>query len=181
MEIEPLALIRSYSDLHQALRQRANSLQVSRETLDEISGLGGCYVNKLIGPTPVKSLDRISMGALLGAMGCMLILVQDEEAYRRVYRRLVKGRNPKLAKDTGASIPALKRRRRKSCWRGNSEWGRTLRQRQLASQSPQKRSRLAKFAVNSRLSTRASAPASESSSYGFCSTGKPWWPATSSL
>ena len=148
--MEPLHFIRTYDDLHQALRARSASLKVARETLDEIAGLGNCYVNKLIGPTPIKQLGKISLGALLGAMGVMLVLVEDPDALARVGKRLKKARNAKLGKNTDGTVPTRKRRKRKPYWTGNSDWGRWMRKRAIAKQSAITRSKLARHAVNAR-------------------------------
>jgi hypothetical protein len=54
-----LAEVRSWSDLHDALRRRAESLDVSRATLDEVSGLCGGYSAKLLAPVPIRRLGRV--------------------------------------------------------------------------------------------------------------------------
>jgi hypothetical protein len=72
-----LALVRDYGDLHEALRLRAEVLDVSRLTIDEAAGLPSGYTGKLLCPHPAKGLGRLSLGPLLGALGVMLILVED--------------------------------------------------------------------------------------------------------
>jgi hypothetical protein len=85
-----LAEVRSWSDLHNALRQRAETLDVSRAILDDVSGLCSGYSAKLLAPVPTRHLGRVSLGALLGALGCKLVLQEDKEALVRVAGRLVR-------------------------------------------------------------------------------------------
>src|SRR5438105_693946 len=80
---------RGYEQLQVALRARAEQLNVSREKLDEISGLPAGYCGKLLAPDPIKNLGPIAMGALLGALGLKMMLVDDHEALAYVERRLV--------------------------------------------------------------------------------------------
>lgn len=85
-----LAEIRDYRDLHAALRRRADALEVSRLNLDELCGLPAGYVSKLLAPKCMKAVGPISLGALLGVMGCKLVLEEDPGAFARIRRRLKK-------------------------------------------------------------------------------------------
>jgi hypothetical protein len=51
---------------------------VSDRVLDEISGLCHGHVSKLIGPGRERGLSQISLDALLGALACKLLIVEDE-------------------------------------------------------------------------------------------------------
>jgi len=157
--MEPIYYVRTYDDLREALRVRCKALKVSRETIDEIAGLGSCYTNKLMAPVPVKNFGRISLGAMLGAMGVMLVLVEDMDALERVERRLRKAKNPRLGANADARMPTLKKRPRRSFWRGNSQWGKMLRLRAISLQSELKRSQLATKAAKVRWSRAACNPA----------------------
>jgi hypothetical protein len=84
-----LAEVDSPATLHAALRRRAEALQVTRETLDAVTGLTSGYSSKLLSPTPQKSLGAVSMPAVLGALGCRLVLLADPAA-ERFLRRLPK-------------------------------------------------------------------------------------------
>jgi hypothetical protein len=97
-----LATIYDYQGLIGALRVRAEALDVAGLVLDEISGLPTGYVNKLLAPIPMKYLGRISMGLLLGALGCKLVLIEDADAMARVQSRLTK-RSPDLDRANGAT------------------------------------------------------------------------------
>jgi hypothetical protein len=89
-ELRQLATFSDYGGLVRALRDRAEELDVSRLTLDEISGLPSGYSGKLLAPVPIKNLGPIALGPILGAMGVCLILAEDPQQLARVSDRLVK-------------------------------------------------------------------------------------------
>lgn len=156
-DMRRLAEIRSYGELLSALRARADELQVTREGLDAITGLQSGYAGKLLAPVPIKSLGKFSMGPMLTAMGCMLILVEDADTLARITSRVPKRVNPNQAGDAGDGMQAKRKRRRKG-FRG-SDVGRMLRAKQLLGQSPKVRSKIAKLAAKTRWDrVRASLP-----------------------
>jgi hypothetical protein len=63
---DTIAEVRSWNDLHAAFRARAESLNVSRLVLDELSGLQSGYASKLLAPVPMRHFGRVSLGAMLG-------------------------------------------------------------------------------------------------------------------
>jgi len=75
-----LAEVTSPSDLHNALRQRADQLGVTREVLDQVSGLTSGYSSKLLAPEPSKMFGRVSLSLMLSALGCRLVLLADPTA-----------------------------------------------------------------------------------------------------
>jgi hypothetical protein len=86
---DTIAEVRSWNDLHAAFRARAESLNVSRLVLDELSGLQSGYASKLLAPVPMRHFGRVSLGAMLGALGLKLVVQEDKEALARVAGRLV--------------------------------------------------------------------------------------------
>jgi hypothetical protein len=102
-----LAVVRSTADLHEVFRQRVVELEISLETIDAIAGLPTRYSAKLLSLDPKKHFGAISFEALLGALGLMLIVVEDAEALARVQRRLVAA--PLQRIDTNGWRAALKR------------------------------------------------------------------------
>jgi hypothetical protein len=58
-------------------------LQVSRECLDDVSGLPAFYVAKLLGPKRLKHIGMISLGPLLGALGLKLLVIEDPKTTKR--------------------------------------------------------------------------------------------------
>jgi hypothetical protein len=86
----PTNAIRSYDDLHRLLRARADALQISRLTIDHISGLQEGYSAKVLSLNKIKRLGPESLGPLLDALALKLIAVPDDEAFERNRSRLVK-------------------------------------------------------------------------------------------
>src|SRR5262245_29579627 len=112
-----LAEVRDYAQLVQALRARIDELGVAGETIDDVAGLPTRYTTKLLAPIPIKSLGRVSLGPLLGALGLKLIVAEDAEALARIRHRLTPRKN------TNGRLPATRTRRRgRSPLLGNSDW-----------------------------------------------------------
>lgn len=97
-------LINSMPELVQALRDRRDELNVSHEVLDSISGLQSGYVSKLLAPRPIKNLGVMSFGALLGAMGLAVIVVEDPAAAARVRHLWQPRKRPQKLEKRGALI-----------------------------------------------------------------------------
>ena len=89
MTEHPLAVVRSTEDLRNLFRQRVAHFNISLETLDAIAGLPTRYSSKLLASNPPRTFGPISFEALLGALGLMLVALEDAEAIARVQRRLV--------------------------------------------------------------------------------------------
>jgi hypothetical protein len=83
-----LALIRDYDALHRALKNRIAEFGTTMETIDGVAGFPARYTSKLLAPSKMKILGLISLGPILGAAGCCLILVEDPEQLARVRHRL---------------------------------------------------------------------------------------------
>ena len=83
-----LGVCRVADDLRAILRARFAELGISFETVDHIAGLPTRYTAKVLGLQPTKTFGQISLDALLGAAGIMLIAVEDLEALDRVRARL---------------------------------------------------------------------------------------------
>src|SRR6516165_6764087 len=85
-----LGTVRSYSELIQILRRRCDQLDVSFATIDSVGGLCENYSSKVLARHPCRLLGRVSFSAVLGALGVVLIAVEDPEQLARVKSRLVK-------------------------------------------------------------------------------------------
>jgi hypothetical protein len=96
-----LATVRDYDELIAAIRTRRDELQVTHETIGIPSG----YASKLLTDPPIKRMGMISLGPMLGALGLMLVVVEDPAALSRVRGRLVNRRYPPHQR---ASAPALR-------------------------------------------------------------------------
>lgn len=139
----PLAVIRDYNSLHEALRARANSLQVTRLGMDEVAGLPNGYCGKLLSPE-VRTIGRCSLGPLLTTLGCMLVLTEDAEALSRFAARVEKRR----AHANGGML--TKRTPHFTGFRGDSSWGKSMRNLGLLSIGPRRRKRIARNAAKAR-------------------------------
>jgi hypothetical protein len=83
-------IVRDYAGLVECLRRRAEELDVSRMTLDDVAGLPSGLTGKILGGAHVKKLGRLSLGGLLGALGLELVVRENPDALERVRRRLEK-------------------------------------------------------------------------------------------
>lgn len=89
-EPKSLATVRDYDGLIAAIRARREELDVSLQTIDEVSGVQSGYAGKLLCNPPMKHLGPMSLGVILGTLGLMLVVVEDPEALARVRGRLVR-------------------------------------------------------------------------------------------
>jgi hypothetical protein len=82
-----MRLCSDYVDVINALRDRTDELQLSREAIDSIAGLSDGYAAKLLSGSPSKVLGPISMGPTLETLGLRLMLVEDTAATARTIAR----------------------------------------------------------------------------------------------
>jgi hypothetical protein len=80
--------VRSYDDLCLALRARAEHLNVSRETIDEVAGFQASYSAKLLATPPHRKFGSMSFNAMIQALGVKLVVLEDGEAMDRLRHRL---------------------------------------------------------------------------------------------
>ncbi len=79
-----IAEISDTEGLRHLLRNRAEELNLSRSTLDEVAGLPMGYCAKLLCDPPMRDIGPISLWPLLGALGLAFAAVEDERAMVRV-------------------------------------------------------------------------------------------------
>jgi hypothetical protein len=89
--------LRSMADVLAAMRARRDEIAITFETLDSIAGWPCRYGSKLFSPEPVKNLGWSSLGLGLGALGTMLLMVEDEEQIRRVQDRWIRRERPQTS------------------------------------------------------------------------------------
>ena len=82
-----VAEIRSRGDLHHALRTRAETIAISRLTIDAIAGLSAGYASKVLAAQPLKAVTIDNAALIAPAMGLALALVETDESVARVQRR----------------------------------------------------------------------------------------------
>src|SRR5262245_10288828 len=148
----PIVIARNYDELRAALEDRVLQLNTTFEAVDAVAFDGAMgrpmrYTQKLLGQVPVKSLGRISLGPLLGALGLMLIVAEDTEQLGKIRHRLTK--RVLSRSDAGRRMLAAKRRRKSKFPKG-PEHARLMRNRQILTQSPAKRRAIAKKAARAR-------------------------------
>jgi hypothetical protein len=80
-------IITSMPELLDAIRGRRDELNISHETIDDLAGLQSGYTSKILAPTPIKNLGPMSLGAILGALGIGLIVVEDSLQRSKVESR----------------------------------------------------------------------------------------------
>jgi transcriptional regulator with XRE-family HTH domain len=84
----PVAAVwRSVDELHQALRERAASINISREEINRHAGFTAGYVHKLLAPTPSKNLSVEGLCRLAPALGLDLALVVNPTYMERIAER----------------------------------------------------------------------------------------------
>ena len=90
-----LCEVRGRNDLHIALRARAETLSISRLTIDEIAGLSAGYSSKVLATEPLKGLTLDTAALIAPAMGLALALIETPESVARVQRRWTKRQSQK--------------------------------------------------------------------------------------
>jgi hypothetical protein len=140
---EPIAVCTDYESLLVALRARAEALNVSRATLDDVSGLASGYTAKLLAQPPIKSLGAVSLGPMLGALGIAIVLVEDPDAMRRVASRMVGRNNSQVRANAIASKMVPK-------WLWNSKRARRAAKARWEKATPEQRKRIARKAWRTR-------------------------------
>jgi hypothetical protein len=89
---EALAVVRSYDELHAALRARVDTLGISLDTLDDLCGFWPGYASHILGPKPqgsIRMFKRLSLDCVLGALALKIVVVEDRDALAKVRGRLV--------------------------------------------------------------------------------------------
>lgn len=81
------APIRDMAGLVEALKAACLERGISYRTAAGIAGLSDAYVEKLFAHKPMKNLGYQSTGELLGALGKMIVVLDDPEMIARVQGR----------------------------------------------------------------------------------------------
>jgi hypothetical protein len=94
-----------YAGLVGALRRRATELQIATggAAAAEVAGLPVSYLGKLLSPLSGKSRENVrrlgimSLGPVLGALGCKLVMIEDDDALQRFTSR-IPARDPRAVR-----------------------------------------------------------------------------------
>jgi len=77
-----LANLATTNELVALLRKRKDALQLSDRVVEDIADMTPSHVSKLLALVPVKTLGRMSLTLLLGALGLKLIVVEEPNQAR---------------------------------------------------------------------------------------------------
>lgn len=125
-----------YDQLINGLRRRAAELNLSGQTIDNLSGLTERYSQKLLGPQKVRKLNAISFGAFFGALAVRGVLLEDKAAVERLKSRLVP-RNGSYARPSRTYVIVTDRK-----WARIQKLGSQARQAIWGEFTPQQRSNM---------------------------------------
>jgi hypothetical protein len=89
-----LGVAYEYADLLKLIRARVLELRISHETMDAVCGLPSGYSSKLLCDPPVRRLGVLSLGCVVGALGCVLIVAEDAEQIVKIRPRLALRKHP---------------------------------------------------------------------------------------
>ena len=78
-----LATVRDYDQLQQAMRARADNLNINRETIDELAYLPRGYAGKVLATKPSRRIGANLIGDFLRTLGLKLLVVEDVEGLAR--------------------------------------------------------------------------------------------------
>jgi hypothetical protein len=145
-----IGVVYSYTDLQSLLRLRAEQLGISRELIDQISGLPAGYAGKILSANPTKRLGPDTIGPMLGTLCVKLVMVEDECALAKYGRRMVPRDNIQ-ARNAAHAYPARMDRIRHEIQRALAVLGGNARSAKL---SPEHRKRIARIAARARWKKR---------------------------
>jgi hypothetical protein len=81
--------VTDYAGLLEVIRRRMAELELTYELLDHLAGTQQGYSNKILGPTPCKTLGPISFAAIVGALALKVTVSVDKIQAERMQRRWV--------------------------------------------------------------------------------------------
>lgn len=148
-------IVTDYDSLVAACRARADALNISRDTIDEIAGLPKGYTSKVLMAKPLgdksasggrlssRNLGRVSLGPILGALGMALQPVEDPEALARVASRMTVRNKAQVRGNTIVSKIIPK-------WLWNSKRARRAIAKRWENSTPDERRRIARKAWRTR-------------------------------
>jgi hypothetical protein len=82
----PEIVVRDYGSLVDALRAAKEHREISNETLEQIAGLCGGFVDKLLGVNQDKKMGPVVLGLLCGALGVEFVMRQSAAAVKMAHR-----------------------------------------------------------------------------------------------
>lgn len=145
-----LAVVRSYTEMVEALRARCDELQIPHAVVDAIAGLQDGYTSKVLSPKPFngKGLGPVSWG-ILEVLGLRVMLVEDWAGLQRMIRRpdWRERRHARSASITASIAPTMG-------WITAENAG-YLAKRRAEKLAPNRRAKIARKAAKARWSKKA--------------------------
>jgi hypothetical protein len=140
-----LAICRSYADLPHAIRRYCERKGITRQRLDQRTGLADGHSAKLLAPSAVRVLGRISLGLVLDALELELVLQMRAKA------AATGGEQTYADENASEGKPA------RQDWRRNrgTAWGKRMAARRALQMTPAQRSANARKAAQARWAARA--------------------------
>lgn len=140
-----IAAFTSPEELHRAMRERADVVAMSRQTLDELAGLASGHSAMLLCTPPQKGFGLMSMFSMAGALGGTIAIIEDPRAMEKMLRypkrderRVQRGKHWRNAKAVSIMREMAKK---------NGKLGVAARMTKL---SPKRRSQIARKAAKAR-------------------------------
>lgn len=143
----PLATIRAvdgYHGLQKAFRARWLALGISGDEVDRTAFLAERHAVKLLAEFPSKNLGPTTLGAMMGALGLKLLVVEDRELAERITRHTARHAN------ATAGVLPKKRRKRRGYWKGDKNWSVLMNAHRALKLSDRQRSIIARKAARAR-------------------------------
>jgi hypothetical protein len=137
-----LAEITSDQGLLDALRAQADTLDVTRDSIDREAGFTPGYASKLLSPRQIKRFGGMSRYALIGALGAKLVLVEEVRIRTKLEKRRVKPGMLAVSVGRGKHRMMSKRFLRKIAPRGGNMRAHNL--------TPRRRKQIARKAARAR-------------------------------
>jgi len=140
MTAQPIAVCRSYAELQRAIREHCQRQGITRQRLDQRTGLADGHSAKLLGPAATKSLGRVSLGLILDALDLALVVQIRPDTPACT--------NP----PTGAHENASDEKPARQDWRRNrgTAWGKRMAARRALRMTAEQRTASARHAAQAR-------------------------------
>jgi hypothetical protein len=144
---DALGIVRDYDDLRALLRRMAEVRNISRKEIDRLAGWPDGLAEKALAECPLRRLGPTTIGGGLGALGVMLIAVEDPEAMAKFTARAMQrdANQARVLSGGGHDHVEIKLSRRKL--KRLSRLGAKKRNENM---TPKQRSKSARHAANAR-------------------------------
>lgn len=137
-------IVRDYGDLRAVLSRVRDLRNISCEEIDRLAGWPAGLAGKVLCAEPIRRLGPDTIAGGLGALGVMLVAVDDPEALAKYTARAEQ-------RDSAQVRVTAKPRIKIPKWLFTSRKARELRLSQLANMSPKQRAKMARKARRAAL------------------------------